>query len=118
MSNITLSRILVSNIALYSVEYQYFSRNVRVLECTDEQLGELYRGEQPVLAEQAAEDLQVRRVLHSPGEERLRPHRGLLLPLGQRDGRKLHCEMGEQDHLLHSQCLWTGHVKAVLPLCI
>ena len=66
-----------------------------------------------MLAQQAAEDLQVRRVLRSPGEERLRPDRGLLLLLGQRDGRELHCEVGEQDHVLHSQCLRTGNVSHV-----
>ena len=64
-----------------------------------------------MLSEQAAEDLQVRGVLRPPGEERLRPHPGLLLLLGQRDGRELHGEVGEQDHVLHSQCLRSGHVN-------
>ena len=86
------------------------SRNVGVLKCTNEQLGELHSGEQRKLAEQAPEDLQVRRLLHSPGEDRLRPDRGLLLLLGQRDGRELHREVGEQDHVLHCQCLRTGNV--------
>ena len=63
-----------------------------------------------MFAEQAAEDLQVRGLLHPPGEDRLWADRGLLLLLGRRDGWELHREVGEQDHVLHCQCLRTGHV--------
>ena len=63
-----------------------------------------------MLTEQAPEDLQVRGVLHPLGEDRLRSDRGLLLRLGERDGRELYGEVGEQDHLLHCQCLRARHV--------
>ena len=64
-----------------------------------------------MLTEQATEDLQVRCLLHPPGEDRLRPHPGRLLLLGQPGGRELHSEVGEQNHVLYSQCLRSGHVN-------
>ena len=63
-----------------------------------------------MLTEQAPEDLQVRGVLHPLGEDRLRSDRGLLLRLGERDGRELYGEVGEQDYLLYCQCVRAGHV--------
>jgi len=57
------------------------------------------------------ETLQIHCDMCDHAEEWRRATHSQLMLLGQLLWRKLHCKVGEQDYVLHCQCVWSGHLR-------
>lgn len=73
-------------------------------------MDEHHRGAYSGSADENEQAVQVYRHVRHHGKERRRPSHCDVVLLGQHNRWELHCEMGKQDHVLHSLSLWSGHL--------